>query len=181
MYHQSQRSGLKIGSSPVSTNMKTLISKIITPVYTSSWYSDLLLALPRIVGCYFLAINFGGSKFPCPDWFIQDTAKFGGIFAMFPAFFAWAAVLAETFGGALLVIGLFTRFAGIMVMCTMLVAIFFQKWGGDVWEMLPAMGFLWISIYAVVIGSGRFGIDHFLTQKLFSHEASKTQRNISLT
>lgn len=89
--------------------MNTLFSKIITPVYTAHWYSDLLLALPRIVGCYFLALNFGGSKFPCPAWFIQDVAKFGGLFASFPAFFAWAAVLAETFGGALLVLGLGTR------------------------------------------------------------------------
>jgi putative oxidoreductase len=150
--------------------MKTLFSKIITPVYTSHWYSDLLLALPRIIGCYFLAVNFGGSKFPCPDWFIQDMVKFGGVFAIVPTFFAWAAVLAETFGGALLVMGLFTRFAGFMVMCTMLVAIFFQKWGGEVWEMLPAMGFLWISIFAVVMGSGRFGIDHFITQKLFNKD-----------
>ncbi|MEA5258326.1 DoxX family protein [Arcicella aquatica] len=142
--------------------MKTLFSKIITPVYTSAWYTDLLLALPRIVGCYFLAINFGGSKFPCPDWFIQDVAKFG---FPFPTFFAWAAVLAETFGGALLVIGLFTRVAGFMVMCTMLVAIFFQKWGGEVWEMLPAMGFLWISLYAIVMGSGHFGLDHLIAKK----------------
>ncbi len=144
--------------------MKTLFSKIITPIYTSAWYTDLLLALPRIVGCYFLAINFGGSKFPCPDWFIQDVAKFG---FPFPTFFAWAAVLAETFGGALLVIGLFTRLAGFMVMCTMLVAIFFQKWGGEVWEMLPAMGFLWISLYAIVMGSGYFGLDHLIAKKWF--------------
>ncbi len=142
--------------------MKTLFSKIITPLYTSAWYTDLLLALPRIVGCYFLAINFGGSKFPCPDWFIQDVAKFG---FPFPTFFAWAAVLAETFGGALLVIGLFTRVAGFLVMCTMLVAIFFQKWGGEVWEMLPAMGFLWISLYAIVMGSGYFGLDHLIAKK----------------
>lgn len=142
--------------------MKTLFSKIITPLYTSAWYTDLLLALPRIIGCYFLAINFGGSKFPCPDWFIQDVAKFG---FPFPTFFAWAAVLAETFGGALLVIGLFTRVAGFMVMCTMLVAIFFQKWGGEVWEMLPAMGFLWISLYAIVMGSGYFGLDHLIAKK----------------
>ncbi len=144
--------------------MKALFSKIITPVYTSAWYTDLLLALPRIIGCYFLALNFGGSKFPCPDWFIQDVTKFG---FPFPAFFAWAAVLAETFGGALLVLGLCTRLAGFMVMCTMLVAIFFQKWGGEVWGMLPAMGFLWISIYAVVMGSGTFGLDHLIAKKWF--------------
>ena len=144
--------------------MKALFSKIITPVYTSTWYSDLLLAIPRIVGCYFLAVNFGGSKFPCPEWFIKDVAGYG---FPFPAFFAWAAVLAETFGGALLVMGLLTRFAGSMVMCTMLVAIFFQKWGGEVWEMLPALGFLWISLYAIVMGSGRFGLDHLISKKWF--------------
>lgn len=77
-------------------------------------------------------------------------------------FFAWAAVLAETFGGAMLVMVLLTRFAGSMVMITMLVTIFFQKWGGEVWEMLPVMGFLWISICAVVMGSGRIGIDHLI-------------------
>jgi putative oxidoreductase len=159
--------------------MKTLFSKIITPVYTSTWYSDLLLAFPRIVGCFFLAINFGGSKFPCPDWFIQDVSKFGGIFSMFPAFFAWAAVLAETIGGVLLVLGLFTRFAGFTVMCTMLVAIFFQKWGKELWEMLPAMSFLWISIYAVVMGSGRFGIDHLITKKFFKKDLSNQSTGTS--
>lgn len=146
--------------------MKKLLQTIITPTYTNHWSTDLLLAIPRIVGCYFLAKNFGGSKFPCPDWFIQDVAKFGGIFATFPAFFAWAAVLAETFGGAMLVLGLGTRLAGFTVMCTMLVAIFFQKWGKEIWEMLPAFGFLWISIYAIVMGSGRFGLDHFISKKL---------------
>lgn len=155
--------------------MKNLFSKIITPVYTPAWYTDLLLALPRIIGCYFLAVNFGGSKFPCPDWFIADVTKYG---FPFPTFFAWAAVLAETFGGAMLVLGLFTRFAGFMVMCTMLVAIFFQKWGGEVWEMLPAMGFLWISIYAIVMGSGKFGIDHWIAQQLVQKDVSVLNKNL---
>jgi putative oxidoreductase len=143
--------------------MKNILSKIITPTYTATWCTDLLLALPRIIGCYFLAVNFGGSKLPCPDWFVKDVAGYG---FPFPAFFAWAAVLAETFGGAMLVLGLFTRFAGLMVVITMLVAIFFQKWGGEVWEMLPAMGFLWIGIYAIVMGSGRIGIDHLISKNL---------------
>jgi putative oxidoreductase len=145
--------------------MKQILAKIITPFFTSHWYTDLLLAIPRIVGGYFLANNFGGSKFPTPDWFIQDVAKFG---FPFPAFFAWAAVLSEVFGGAMLVMGLGTRLAGFMIACTMLVAIFFQKWGGELWEMLPAMGFLWIAIYASVMGSGRFGFDNFISQKFFS-------------
>ena len=66
-----------------------------------------------------------------------------------------------------MVLGLFTRFARFMVMCTMLVVIFFQKWGGEVWEMLPALGFLWISLYAIVMGSGRFGLDYLIAKKWF--------------
>jgi putative oxidoreductase len=66
----------------------------------------------------------------------------------------------------MLVLGLGTRIAGFVVACTMLVAIFFQKWGSEVWEMLPAMGFLWISIYAIIMGSGRFGFDHLISKKL---------------
>jgi putative oxidoreductase len=146
--------------------MKSVLKSMITPVMMQSIWADLLLALPRIVGCYFLAKNFGGSKFPTPDWFIEDVSKFGGLFAMFPAVFAWAAVLAETIGGAMLVVGLGTRFAGFTVVCTMLVAIVFQKWGKEVWELLPAMGFLWIGIYAMVLGSGRFGLDYLISKKL---------------
>ena len=146
--------------------MKNYIQKLITPVLMSTIWADLMLALPRIIGCFFLAKNFGGSKFPTPDWFVQDVSKFGGLFALFPTFFAWAAVLAETFGGVMLVVGLGTRFAGFMVTSTMLVAIFFQKWGGEVWEMLPAMGFLWIAIYAMVLGSGRFGLDYMISKRL---------------
>ena len=65
--------------------MKSLFVIIIKPFYTSHWYTDLLLALPRIIGCYFLSINLGGSKFPCPDWFIADVTKYG---FPFPTFFA---------------------------------------------------------------------------------------------
>jgi putative oxidoreductase len=144
--------------------MEKLFFQLITPTKTAHWSTDVLLAIPRIVGGYFLAHNFGGIKFPTPDWFIQDVAKLG---FPFPAFFAWAAVLSEVFGGAMLVMGLGTRLAGFMIACTMLVAIFFQKWGGEVWEMLPAMGFLWIAIYAIVMGSGRFGFDNFIGQKFF--------------
>jgi putative oxidoreductase len=58
-----------------------------------------------------------------------------------------------------------------MVACTMIVAIFFQKWGGEVWEMLPAMGFLWVSIHAIVMGSGRFGIDHLISKQWFAKQS----------
>jgi putative oxidoreductase len=33
------------------------------------------------------------------------------------------------------------------------------------WMMLPAMGFLWVAMTHLVLGSGRFGIDYLLTKK----------------
>ncbi|MCK8519957.1 DoxX family protein [Aquimarina sp. D1M17] len=161
--------------------MKNVLKKIMTPVTTKYWYTDLLFAIPRILCGYFLAVNFGGSKFGVPwspegspdlslfevvDWFPQDIAEYGGIFAMFPVFFAWMGAASEAIGGVFLALGLKTRIASFFIMCTMLVAIFFQKWGDGMWGMLPAMGFLWLSIYNLVLGSGRFGLDYILTQKL---------------
>ena len=147
--------------------MKKWIQTLIKPTYTKQWFTDLLLAIPRIIGFLFLAKNFGGSKFPCPQWFIDDVSKFGGLFSTYPAFFAWSAVLSETIGGLLLVLGLGTRMASFFVAITMMVAIFFQKWNSDLWEMLPALSFLWLSIYALVLGSGRFGLDHLISKKYF--------------
>jgi putative oxidoreductase len=49
-------------------------------------------------------------------------------------------------------------------MGTMLVAIFLQQWSQGMWMMLPAMGFLWVSIFNLVTGSGRFGIDYLISK-----------------
>jgi putative oxidoreductase len=48
----------------------------------------------------------------------------------------------------------------------MMVAIFFQKADAELWEKLPAMGFLWLSIVYMVIGSGRFGLDYLISRNL---------------
>ncbi len=138
------------------------MKKLITPIVMPYWWADVLLAIPRIVGCYLLAAHFGWSKFPTPAWFIEDTAKLGLPFA---TFFAWAAVLTEVFGAALMVVGLCTRYAAFLLSCTMLVAIFLQKWNTELWEKLPAMGFLWLAIVYMVIGSGRFGLDYLIARK----------------
>lgn len=73
----------------------------------------------------------------------------------------------EDIGGLFLVLGLKTRVAAFLIAFSMLVAIFFQKFGEGTWNMLPAMGFLWISIYSLVLGSGKIGLDYLLSIKLF--------------
>ncbi|WP_273566969.1 DoxX family protein [Maribacter halichondriae] len=132
-----------------------------------------------------LTLSFGSDKFGMPwtatgqnlklfevaAWFPEDVANFGGIFAIAPVFFAWMGAFSEVVGGLFLALGLQTRLASFLIMCTMLVAIFFQKWGQGMWGMLPAMGFLWVSIYNLYLGSGRFGLDYLIAKniKLFNH------------
>jgi putative oxidoreductase len=47
----------------------------------------------------------------------------------------------------------------------MLVAIFMQQLSQGTWNILPAAGFLWVSIAGIVLGSGRFGIDYLIAKK----------------
>lgn len=155
------------------------LKSITRPFYMPAWWQDLLLALPRIVCGYLLASSFGSDKFGMPwsppdanlglfevaFWFPNDVAEYGGIFAMFPIFFAWMGAFAEAVGGILLVLGLQTRLAGFLLVITMLVAIFMQQINNGLWNCLPAMGFLWVGIFAMVVGSGRFGLDHFYFKK----------------
>jgi putative oxidoreductase len=78
---------------------------IIRPVLMPFWWQDLLLALPRMLCGWLLALNFGAPKFGMPwspedrnlglfevaYWFPEDVAEYGGIFALFPAFLpGWA-------------------------------------------------------------------------------------------
>jgi putative oxidoreductase len=106
--------------------------------------------------------------FEVSAWFPEDVAAYGGLFAMFPIFFAWMGAFSEAVGGLFLIFGFKTRLFSFLIMCTMLVAIFMQKWGQPLWSMLPAMGFLWVSLYSLVIGSGRLGLDYIISKKLKS-------------
>ena len=143
------------------------------------WWQDFLFAIPRIVCGYLLTSNFGAAKFGLPwspaennlglfevaFWFPKDVAAYGGLFAIAPAFFAWMGAFSEAIGGVLLLFGLQTRVASLLIAATMLVAIFMQQMQNGLWNCLPAMGFLWVSLFYVTLGSGRFGIDYLLSRK----------------
>jgi putative oxidoreductase len=157
-----------------------LLQQITKPITMPHWFLDLLLAIPRVACGYLLTVEFGSPKFGLPwsnpdnglglfevaFWFPQDVAGYGGIFALMPGVFAWMGGFAEAIGGILLLFGIQTRLASFLIMCTMLVAIFMQQWQEGLWMMLPAMGFLWIGIFYMILGSGRFGVDYLLTKKL---------------
>jgi putative oxidoreductase len=160
--------------------LKHILKTIIKPVTQKYWVTDLIMAIPRILCGLWLTAMFGADKFGMPwtsdsqnlklfevvAWFPEDVAAYGGIFSMFPIFFAWMGAFSEAVGGLFLMLGLKTRIASLLILCTMLVAIFLQKWDSGLWGMLPALGFLWVSIYNLLLGSGRFGIDYLISKKL---------------
>ncbi|WP_284651443.1 DoxX family protein [Flavobacterium terrisoli] len=156
-----------------------LLSQLTKPVLLPHWTQDLLLAIPRIVCGYLLTVEFGAAKFGLPwspsdnnldffevaFWFPNDVAEYGGIFALAPAFFAWMGAFSEAIGGIFLLLGFLTRIASFLIISTMVVAIFMQQIQNGLWNCLPAMGFLWVGLFYMVSGSGRFGIDYLFTHK----------------
>ena len=160
---------------------KSFYQKLNSPVLSKYYLSDLLLTVPRIICGILLSKDFGADKFGMPwspddrnldlfeviYWFPQDVESYGGIFAAFPVFFAWMGAFSEAVGGMFLALGLKTRVFSFLIMCTMLVAILCQKINGPLWNMLPAMSFLWVALYNMFLGSGRFGLDNLISKKYF--------------
>jgi putative oxidoreductase len=160
--------------------MKKLMIRLTQPITLPNWWQDALLAIPRILCGFWLMTSFGAAKFGLPwspadnnlnlfevaFWFPTDVANYGGIFKMFPVFFAWMGAFSEAVGGIFLLLGLQTRLFSFLVICTMLVAIFMQQWHNGLWGMLAAIGFLWASMHTLIMGSGRFGLDYFISKKI---------------
>lgn len=155
------------------------LNKITNPIILPHWSQDLFLTIPRIVCGYLLAFDFGAAKFGLPwspvdnnlglfevvFWFPKDIAQYSGIFAIAPAFFAWMGAFSEAVGGLFLLFGFQTRIASFLIITTMLVAIFMQQMDNGLWNCLAAMGFLWVTMTTLILGSGRFGIDYLITRK----------------
>lgn len=155
------------------------IKLLTNPIVMPFWWQDFLFALPRIICGYLLTSDFGASKFGMPwspadnnlglfevaFWFPKDVAAYGGIFALFPAFFAWMGAFSEAVGGLFLLFGFQTRIASFLIFGTMMVAIFMQQIHNGLWNCLPAMGFLWVSLFTLILGSGRFGVDYLISKK----------------
>jgi putative oxidoreductase len=149
------------------------------PIIMPHWAMDLLLAIPRIVCGFLLTTNFGAAKFGLPwspidnnlglfevsFWFPKDVAAYGGIFALFPVFFAWMGAFSEAVGGLFLIFGFQTRLFSFLIFCTMAVAVFVQQMSNGMWNMLPGLGFLWVSLFYSILGSGRFGFDYLFSNK----------------
>ena len=128
-----------------------------------SWAGPLIMRL--IVGYTFMLTGWGKL-----NHLEQVTQNFIGWGIPFPKILTPFVSSVECFGGAMLVLGLFTRIPAAMLAVTMLVAIKSAKWG-DVDSLQTLLGFEEISYfvmfgYLAVAGPGPVSLDHFILKAL---------------
>jgi putative oxidoreductase len=121
-----------------------------------SWSPYLLSAL-RIVAA-FLFIQFGTTKLfglPAPIMPGGGTAPPGSL--------AWVASVLETFGGLLMLLGLFTRPVAFILSGEMAVAYFIGHAPQGFWPVLnqghPAIMFCFVFLYLSAAGAGPWSLD----------------------
>ena len=70
-----------------------------------------------------------------------------GCLCRFSIFFGMDGAFSEAVGGVLLILGLLpVHLPFLPFLCTMAVAVFIQQWGAGTWNMLPALGFMGLTL-----------------------------------
>jgi putative oxidoreductase len=121
--------------------------------------ADAGLALVRIVVFLLLAFLHGMGKLPPQEGFVGMV---GGLGFPAPGLFAWLAAIAEVGGAALLVLGLLTRPAALLLFVHFLFVIFIAH-GGDPFgdRELPII-FCTTALLFLLAGPGRYSLDHLI-------------------
>ncbi|UCC81994.1 MAG: DoxX family protein [Gemmatimonadota bacterium] len=79
----------------------------------------------------------------------------------YPVFWAWVVALVETFGGLLVIVGLFTRLAAFSIASVMIVAILKLKLSqGLIGGFEFDIALLMLALSLLVTGAGRLSVDH---------------------
>lgn len=159
--------------------MQKLFDLLFRPILMPRWWQDLFISIPRIICGYWLTSDFGASKFGLPwspsevnldlfevvYWFPSDVAAYGGVFKVFSVFLAYMGAFSEGIGGIAFIVGFQTRLFSFLMACTMLVAAICQQWDNGLWSMMSGLGILWVTMFHLILGSGKFGIDYLITNK----------------
>ncbi len=124
--------------------------------------------LPLSTDCGLLALRLwvGLSMLLLHGWdkvinFDKYSQKFIGLFGLSPSMSLALAIFAEAVCSALLVLGLFTRFAALNLIVTMCVAFFIAHKGVLKGEGSGEMAFIYLAAYVVMFlaGPGRYSAD----------------------
>jgi len=124
-------------------------------------YSDLSLLLLRVLTGAFLI--YGTQDNILSDArmheFVQFLAKRGFVW---PELMAPLSVYAQFICGVLLVLGLLTRWAGLLMTFNFIVAVVMVHWSQDFRGWWPAIVLVFISLHFALHGAGRYSLDAWL-------------------
>lgn len=76
-----------------------------------------------------------------------------------PEFLAPFSVYTQLAAGVLLVLGLMTRWAGLLVASTFIVAVWMVHWGQSMRECWPALALVGLGLLLAATGGGRYSAD----------------------
>lgn len=118
--------------------------------------TDAGLLILRLVAGLALALGHGLGKFPPSPRFIAGVGELG--FPLAPLF-AWAAAVAELFGGILLAIGLLVRPASLLILLTMATAVLLAHADDPFRVKELALLYGTVALLYLLAGGGRYSLD----------------------
>src|SRR5579883_1725360 len=153
----SSRFMFREGSVNFLVNLLVLLPARVASVF--SWAGPLVMRL--VVGYVFMLT--GWAKLNNLPQMIQNFTEWG---IPFPTILTPFASSVECFGGALLILGLFTRIPAAMLIVVMIVAIKVAKWG-DVDSLETLLGFEEVTylaafLWLAIAGPGAVSLDRLL-------------------
>lgn len=118
---------------------------------------DTALLLLRVVFGSFMAYGHGYPKLM--RLFGDDPIKFADPFGLGPTASLALAVFAEVFCSVLVIFGVFTRFATVPIIITMLVAAFYANADGGFKDKELALVYLTAFVTLTIAGAGWYSVD----------------------
>ena len=133
-------------------------------LHSLSRFSDLtLFGLRALTGAFLMHETWDNvtSRARMPE-FAQFLEQFG--FPL-PHLMAPLSVAVQFVGGALLVLGLLTRWAGLLVAANFVVAVAMVHWNEAFRGWWPAIVLVFLGLHFAAVGSGRFGLDTLIGRR----------------
>jgi putative oxidoreductase len=127
-----------------------------SPARSTLTSTDAALLPLRVFSGVALALAHGLGKLPPSARFIETV---GGLGFPAPIVFAYAAGVAEFFGGLLLAVGFLTRPASALILVTMLVAAFGRHAADPFTGKEKALLFAFVALAFLIAGAGRYSLD----------------------
>ena len=124
-------------------------------------HEDLGLLLLRAVTGAFLVYQSHDNVFSAAR--MVEFEKFLAHFHfVYPELMAPLSVYAQFAAGMAFILGLFTRWAGLIMAFNFIVAVWMVHWNDPVPGIWPAAILIFLGLYFAVRGSGRYGLDAVL-------------------